>query len=95
MDGEQLEEVGLLVAADALQLQDAAEVGVGPVGEVDQVGLDEGLGRRGAHLEGLEERVDARHGCVDALDEAGRGRWVLVLALEVVGRRRGSADKGW
>ena len=67
---EQVQERGLLGFAQALEVQDLAEVGVGFVGDVDEVGLHEGFGRRGADLEGFEERVDARHGLGDAFYEA-------------------------
>ena len=45
MDLEEFDEmVLLLAAADALHVEDLAEVGVVLVGDVDQVGLYEGFG---------------------------------------------------
>lgn len=70
---EEVEEVGLVLFADnALELEDFAEVGIGFVGDMDQVGLHEGFRRRRPHLEGLEDRVETGHGLRDAFDIA---RW--------------------
>ncbi len=41
---EEFEEVGLVFLGDAFEVEDLAEVDVGFVGNVDEVGLDEGLG---------------------------------------------------
>lgn len=67
---EEVDEGGLLALADALEVEDLAEVCVGAVGDVDEVGLDEGFWGRGAHLERLEEGVEFGEGLVDAFDEA-------------------------
>ena len=58
---EEVEELGLLSLADALEIHDLFEVGVRFVGNVDEVGLYECLWWRGADLECFEERVDLRH----------------------------------
>lgn len=55
---EEVEEVGVVLFAEALEVEDFAEVGVGSVGDVDEVGLHEGFGRGGPHLEGFEDGVD-------------------------------------
>lgn len=39
---------------------------------MDEVRLDEGFGWGGSDLEGLEEGVEAGHGCGDSLEVAGR-----------------------
>lgn len=78
VDGEQLEEVGVVLFGNALEFEDALEVGVGAVADEIEVGLDESLGRGRADLEGLEEGVDLGHRLVDALDVAcrrGRRGW--------------------
>lgn len=70
---KELDEVGVVGLAHALEVEDLAEVGVGFVGDVDEVGLHEGFGWRGPHLQGLEERVEPGHGCGDSFEVAGGG----------------------
>ena len=41
MGGKELEELGLVLLADAFQIEEFAEVGVGFVADVDEVGLNE------------------------------------------------------
>lgn len=72
VDGKELEQVRVVLLAHALEVEDLAEVGIGAVANVDQVGLHEALGRRRADLERLEEGVDACHDLVDALDVRSR-----------------------
>lgn len=55
---EEVEELRLLCLADTLEVEDLAEVGVGFVGNVDEVGLDERFGRRRADLQRLEQGID-------------------------------------
>ena len=71
MRDKELHELRLVFLGDALEIEDLAEVGVGSVGDVDEVGLNEGFGGRGMHLEGFEERVEAGHDKGDTLDVAG------------------------
>jgi hypothetical protein len=59
----------LISFTDALEVENLAEVGVGFVGYVDEVCLDESFGGRRADLEGFEERVDAGHALIHAFDE--------------------------
>lgn len=76
MGVKEVEEVGLVLLAETFEVQDFAEVGVGFVGDVDQVGLHEGFGGGGADLEGFEDGVEARHGLGDTFEVAlgwGRG----------------------
>lgn len=68
---EEVHEDGLVGAADALEVEDFPEVGVGFVGDVNEVGLDEGFWGMGADLEGFEEGVDFRHCKLGAFNEAG------------------------
>lgn len=70
---KELDELGVVFLGDALEVEDFSEVGVGPVGDVDEVGLYEGFGWRGAHLKGFEEGEQAGHDHRDALDVAGWG----------------------
>lgn len=71
MDLEELDKVVLfLAAADSLNVEDFAEVGVAFVCNVKEVGLHEGFWRRGLDLEGLEEGFNLGETGVDALDEA-------------------------
>ena len=73
---EQLHEPVLLRPShDAFQVEQLAEVGLGRVAAVDEVCLDQTLGRDGADLERFEERVELGHGGSDALDEGRRGLW--------------------
>ena len=90
MNGKEFEEVSMVCLANALELEDLAEVGVGAVGNVDEVGLDEGFWRRWPDLEGFEEGVEARHGCVDAFDKAVMLGRVTTLerALTLLGAER-------
>lgn len=77
-----------LATANALDVEDLAEVGVVLVGDVDQVGLDEGLRRRRLNLESLEEGFDLREAGVDALYETrwrGAGEERREASLEGVG----------
>lgn len=76
--GEEVEELSLFALLEAFQVHDLLEVGVGLVSYVDEVGLDESLGRCGADLECLEERVDSCHCLIDTLHEA-RGRQYVSL----------------
>ena len=73
MGVKELDEVGVVGLAHALEVEHLAEVGVGFVGDVDEVGLDEGFGGGGPDLEGLEEGVEPGHGCRDAFEVAGGG----------------------
>lgn len=68
---EELDESGLVLFADAFELEDLAEIRVGFVADVDEVGLHEGFGRRGPDLERFEERVDLGHALGHALDVPG------------------------
>lgn len=69
---EELDERGLVLLADALEVEDLTEIDVGFVADVDQVGLHESFGRRGSDLERFEERVGFGHALGHALDVAGR-----------------------
>ena len=62
MDGEELDKACVVLFADAFQIQDLSEILLRPVRDVDEVGLHEGFGRKGSHLEGFEEWVQAREG---------------------------------
>lgn len=74
VDLEEFDKVVLfLPAADALEVEDLAEVGVVAVRDVDEVGLHESLRRGWVDLDGLEEGLDLGKAVVDALDEAGGG----------------------
>lgn len=68
--GEEVDKGGLVLFADTLQVEDFAEVGVGFVGDVDQIRLHERFWRRGADLQRFEEGVDFAHALVDAFGEA-------------------------
>lgn len=68
---KELDEVGLVLFADALQVEDFSEIGVGFVGDVDEVGLDEGFGRGRPNLEGFEDGIEAGHGLRDAFGVGG------------------------
>ena len=67
---EEVQELRLFRLAKTLQFHDFAEVGIGLVRDVDQIGLHKGFGWGGANLECFEERVDACHGLVHAFHEA-------------------------
>ncbi len=75
---EQVDQIGLVLFANAFQFEDFPEIGVGSVGNVDKVGLDEGFWWGRAYLEGFEDRVEAGHGLGDSFDVAwgwcGTGR---------------------
>lgn len=71
MDAEELNQRPHLGPADALEVQDFAEVGVAAVVDVDEVGLYERFGRGRADLEGFEEGVEAGEGGGDAFLEGG------------------------
>jgi hypothetical protein len=43
-DREEIEKLCLLSFAETFQVEDLAEIGIGFVGDVDEVGLDEGFG---------------------------------------------------
>lgn len=89
MDLEKFYEVVLVLAtANALKVEDFAEIGVVLVCDVDQIGLDKGLGRRRLNLEGLEEGFNLRKAGVDALYETrwrGAGEERREASLEGVG----------
>lgn len=68
--GEEVQELRLFRLAQTLQLHDLAEVGVGFVRDVDQIGLHEGFGWGWADLERFEERVDACHGLIHSFYKA-------------------------
>jgi hypothetical protein len=55
------------------QLEDFAEIRIGAITDVDQVGLHETLGGRRPDLKGFEERIETAHAVVYALDETGLG----------------------
>lgn len=67
---EEVEKLSLLSLADALEIKNLAEVGVGFVGNMDKVGLHEGFWRRRTNLQRFEKRVDLGHGLIYAFDEA-------------------------
>ena len=56
--------------AETLQVHNLAEVCVGLVRDVDQIGLHKGFGWGWADLERFEERVDACHGLVHSFYKA-------------------------
>lgn len=55
---------------EAFEVHDFPEVGVGFVGDVDEVGLYESLRWSWTYLKSLQERIDACHSLIDPLDEA-------------------------
>ena len=59
---------------NALEVEDLAEIGVGFVGNVNEVRLDKRFRWGGTHLQRLQDRVDAGHGLRDALDVSGWSR---------------------
>ena len=65
---EEFEEVGMVLLADALELEDFSEVGVRFVGNVDEIGLHEGFRGGRPHLERFEDGVQACHGLRDAFN---------------------------
>lgn len=66
---------------DALEVKDLAEVGIGFVGNVDEVRLNKRFRWGGTHLQRLQDRVDAGHSLRDAFDVTGWSR--------CLGRRNG------
>ncbi len=73
MSVEEFDELRLVLLADALEVEDFLEVGVGAVADVDEVGLHDGLRGGRAYLEGFEERVDFGHALGYAFEVAGWG----------------------
>lgn len=71
---EEVQEVALVLLAEAFEVEDFAEVGVGFVADVDEVGLHQSFRRGRPHLERFENGVDARHGLRHALEIARRWR---------------------
>jgi hypothetical protein len=51
VDSEEFNKDGLVLFADAFEFEDLAEIGVGAVANVDEVGLDEAFGRGRPDLE--------------------------------------------
>lgn len=69
---EQVDQVGLILfATDAFEFEDFAEVEVGFVADVDQIGLHERFRGRRSDLEGLEDGIDPRHGLGNTFEVAG------------------------
>lgn len=56
--GKEVQELCLFCFANALKFKHLAKVGIGFVGNMDQVGLYKGFGWRGADLQCLEERIN-------------------------------------
>ena len=56
---EELDQVRLVCFFETFEIQDFAEVGVGFVGDMNQVGLDESFGWGGPDLECFEDGVNA------------------------------------
>ena len=56
---EELDQVRLVRFLETFEIQDFAKVGVGFVGDVNQVGLDESFWRGGPNLECFEDGVNA------------------------------------
>lgn len=74
MELEEFHEVVLfLSAANSFQVQDLAEVVVIAVGDVDQVGLNEGFRWGWSDLKGLQKRFDLEEAAVHAFDKASWG----------------------
>jgi len=67
---EEVDQGGLFGLTDAFKVEDFTEVGVGPVGDVDEIRLDKSFWRRRADLEGFEQRVHLGHALVDSFNEA-------------------------
>jgi hypothetical protein len=87
VDGKELNEVCLILPSDTLELENLAEVGVGAVPNVAEVGLNQTFGWDGPDLKSFEQRVDARHALIDTLHKAS---WRLVWR----GRRARSRWRG-
>lgn len=68
MSLKQLEKMCLIRLPDALEVQDLAEIGIGLVGNVNEVRLDKRFRRGGTHLQRLQDGVNAGHSLRDALD---------------------------
>lgn len=56
---EELEEVGLVLFADSFEVEDFAEVGFRFVGDVDEIGLNEGFRGSRPDLKRFEDRVNS------------------------------------
>lgn len=67
---KEVQELRLFCLAKTLQFHDFAEVGIGLVRDVDQIGLHKGFGWGWADLERFEERVDSCHGLVHSFYKA-------------------------
>lgn len=75
MELEQLDKVVLfLPAANALQVEDFAEVVVVAIGDVDEICLHEGLRWGWPDLQGFEESFDFGEAAIYTFHEACRGR---------------------
>lgn len=62
-----------LPAADALDVEDLAEIGIALVGNMHEVGLDESFWGRRANLEGFQDRFNFSEAGIYALDKTGWG----------------------
>ena len=67
MGRKKLHQMTLILPANPLKVENFPKVGIRLVSYMNEVGLDKGLGRRRANLEGFDERGEARHGLNDAL----------------------------